>query len=492
MVEKSPVSEVELPQSPFLENGFRNFVLDQFVLDQHAIISAADLKGNITYVNNKFVEISGYSKAELNGQNHRIVKSEEHPSEFYKDLWRTLAAGQTWQGEIKNLKKNGDPYWVQATIVPRLNELGKPVEYISIRTDITDSKAAESLKQLKMSFDFIRSEVYMLWPDTLEFFYANRKALDQVGIKKEQIFSLTPTDVLKNSLTEAEFQDLLKPLREGREEIISFVMDRPGKDGEVFPAETLLQLVEPQGEKSRFIIVIRDITKRMQAEKAKSEFVATINHELRTPLTSIMGALGLIVSGAIGDDQNKVKSLVNLAYKNTERLKLMVDSLLDLEVIESGKIDIQVEKMDLSKLVKDSIDDNTGYGLKFGVSYITHGIENPVWVNADRNRLMQVMSNLLSNATKFSKKGNPVEISLTTDASMARISVKDFGPGIPEDARANIFEKFTQVDSSDTREKGGIGLGLNIAKQIVEALGGTIGFTSEVGKGSTFYFDLKR
>ncbi|MFT5136100.1 MAG: PAS domain S-box-containing protein, partial [Arenicella sp.] len=226
------------------------------------------------------------------------------------------------------------------------------------------------------------------------------------------------------------------------------------------------------------------------SDKTKSEFISTISHELRTPLTSIKGALSLIKAGVVDKSHEKFLLIVNMAYKNSARLHQLIDEILDIEKLDSGKIKMQMSVMDLSVLLDEAATTNRGFAEEYDVTFVRSGIEQPLFVRGDHDRLMQVMGNLLSNAAKFSRIGGKVEISLARHNGNLRIAVKDYGCGIVEESRATIFEKFTQADSSDVRQQGGSGLGLSIAKKLIEQHNGHIDFTSVVDKGTTFYVDL--
>ena len=215
-----------------------------------------------------------------------------------------------------------------------------------------------------------------------------------------------------------------------------------------------------------------------------------VSHELRTPLTSIKGALSLIKTGAIGDIPDKLKRMLDIAYNNSDRLIRLINDILDIEKIESGKMDFQIAPINLVALLEQAIEANKEYGANRGVSFALVTEVHRAMIDGDHDRLMQVLANLMSNAVKFSPEGGIVGITLSRHESGYRIEVADTGPGIPLEFRDKIFEKFSQADSTNSRQKGGTGLGLNISKAIVETLGGRIGFESEVGKGATFYFDL--
>lgn len=261
------------------------------------------------------------------------------------------------------------------------------------------------------------------------------------------------------------------------------------KDFSPFPAEVGINELTI-GNKSCYTLLIRDITYHKEIENMKNEFVSIVSHELRTPLTSIQGALGLVNSKAVGEVPEKAQELLDIALNNTIRLKDIINDILDIEKIEAGKIKYEFISLNLSNLIKESIDLNKPYGEKHHVNFVYENSLPDLNITTDKNRLLQVLSNLLSNAAKFSKKGQDVQISNEIIDNKIRISVKDNGIGIPDEYKDRIFEKFFQVASSTTRKIGGTGLGLSICKLIVNKLGGTINFDSKQGEGTTFYFDL--
>ena len=462
----------------------------KLALDEHAIVSIADIKGNITLVNDKFCDISGFSREELIGQNHRILKSGDHTLEFYEDLWQTISSGKPWHGEIKNRKKDGGNYWVKATIVPFLNEKGRPFQYVAVRTDITERKEVEEeISQFKTTLDRTHDCIFMFRPDTLRFFYVNQGGMDQVGYTEDELFGMRPFDI-KPDFDEQGFREIVQPLIEGPQQSVTFETVHQHRNGDLIPVEIFLQYIAPPDEEARFVAIVRDVSERKIVEKAKSEFVSTVSHELRTPLTSIKGALGLIRAGAIGDLPDKLKSMLDIAYNNSERLVLLINDILDMEKIQSGEMHFNMKPMDATALAKSAIEANQGYGAQHGVTFVLTGMDEEAFVHGDVDRLMQVMSNLMSNAVKFSPAQGSVEISVTRKGDIIRVTVSDKGPGIPENFRRRIFSRFSQADSSDTRQKSGTGLGLSISKAIIEDHGGTIGFDSVEGKGTTFFFEL--
>jgi PAS domain S-box-containing protein len=245
-----------------------------------------------------------------------------------------------------------------------------------------------------------------------------------------------------------------------------------------------------EGKVVGFYSLANDITELKRIDRMKSEFVSTVSHELRTPLTSIRGSLGLISGGVAGQLPDAVKTLVGIAKSNCERLIRLINDILDIEKIESGKMTLDLQVMELKPLLEQALAANEGYGTAKDVSLNLHCSEEDILVRADNDRLTQVVTNLLSNAMKFSPAGGIVDIIVERVESGVRVEVRDSGPGIPEEFRKRIFQKFSQADSSDTRQKGGTGLGLNISRAIIERLGGSIGFETRTGAGTTFYFEL--
>ena len=243
-------------------------------------------------------------------------------------------------------------------------------------------------------------------------------------------------------------------------------------------------------DRDEVLAIVRDISSRKEAERIKAEFVSTVSHEIRTPLTSIRGSLGLVAGGAVGEIPDQADAMINIALKNSERLTNLINDILDTEKIESGKMDFDRSALDLVALVEQSIEANQAYGESFKVRFEFEYTVPNAKVQADANRLMQVLANLLSNAVKFTPANETVSVCVSRQDEMLRVAVTDRGPGIPEEFHDKVFDKFTQLDTSNSRRNGGTGLGLSICKTIIRAMGGRIGFETEVGFGTTFYFDL--
>jgi len=315
----------------------------------------------------------------------------------------------------------------------------------------------------------------------------------------ERIFGYTPTHLVGRNVKllapepihSAHDGYLQNYITTGNAKIIGIGREVVGlrANGSTFPME--LEVAEFQLDNERlFLGVVRDITERKEVDRMKSEFISTVSHELRTPLTSIKGSLGMTVAGALGEIPEKARDMIDIAHKNTERLINLVNDILDIEKLQSGSMEFDFEELDLSKLVERSIEDNKGYAKEHGIEFILKESVPDIEVYVDGGRITQVIANLLSNAAKFSARGGKVEVSVVVQDGIPRVSISDHGTGIPEDFRDEVFGRFTQADSSDIRQRGGTGLGLNISKSIIEKHGGRIWFDTETGAGTTFHFDL--
>lgn len=235
----------------------------------------------------------------------------------------------------------------------------------------------------------------------------------------------------------------------------------------------------------------RNITEQKRVTQLKNEFISTVSHELRTPLTSIRGSLGLIAAGVTGELPAKAANLVKIAHSNSERLVHLINDILDMEKIESGKMVFDLRPMSIRPILEQAIAGSANYRPERRVQVVLLDDAPRVQAVVDADRLHQVITNFLSNAIKFSPADGIVSVTLERrERGLLRISVADRGSGIPEAFQARIFGKFEQADASNTRDQGGTGLGLSIAKAIVERLGGTIGFHDREGGGTVFFMDL--
>lgn len=333
------------------------------------------------------------------------------------------------------------------------------------------------------------TDAFFLYNLNGKFLDVNNQACTSLGYTRDELLTMSVSDIEVSSNSKHP-NEIWKGLKDGETIHVEAIHTR--KDGTTFPVEVNLGIIHV-GNESLLSVLARDISERKRVDKMKDEFISTVSHELRTPLTSIRGSLGLLTGGALGDIPDKAKEILVVACNNSERLLLLINDILDIQKIESSELEMEFKNVDLILLLKQAVQDNSSYADQYGVSLILEPSEKNVTINGNKDRLMQVMANLLSNAAKFSHPKGSVEISVNTDdENTVRISITDHGQGIPKEFYSTIFDRFTQHDSSDTRTKGGTGLGLNITKEIIEKHGGKIDFISDIGLGTTFYFDLPK
>ncbi len=291
-----------------------------------------------------------------------------------------------------------------------------------------------------------------------------------------------------------EYDDYVKAhVDVANHKMIGFGMEITGqrRDGSEFPMELGMREMRLD-EQRRFIGIVRDITERREAERAKNRFMAAVSHELRTPLTSVLGSLGLLAEGIGGELSERGKSLLNIARNNIERLSRLIGDILDIDEIHLGRLTLDVRRLDLMRLLDRVVQGNRHYAAGSGVRLvITHRVRGAV-IGADAGRLAHALNHLISNAIKYSPSGASVEVAVTSREDTFRISVRDHGPGIPERFHERVFQPFFRTDMPIGRDRGGTGLGLSIARAITEKHGGRIGLESRDGSGACFYIELPK
>ncbi|MBL4750035.1 MAG: PAS domain-containing sensor histidine kinase [Amylibacter sp.] len=473
-------------------NAIKNETAQQTeALNNHSLVTKTDSNSRITYVNEKFLEATGYTRKDLIGKSSRIYWADGADALLH-ELRNRLKAGNKWFGEVPIKTKSGKIIYTRTTYVPQTDRHGKLVSSIAIRTDITESKVATGDKNTRRALHILRDEIYMFEAGTLRFTYLNQTAMERCGwdentYPQKSLFE-RDMEIGENGAYDIKaFYNRARPLINGETEEITHELTIDNR-----PSEVKMQLVRPEIGKPYFMTIVRDISDRHAFNKTKDDFISTVSHELRTPVTSIKGALGLILSGAFGELSEKAQRMLDIAYRNADRLGLIINDILDLEKIAAGRMEFHLDAVDMAELIEDAIVENKPYSERYNVSMVANGLNDGVMCLCDKDRIFQVMNNLLSNAVKFSHKGGEVIIRLEEKADTIYVSIEDFGAGIPREAKATIFDRFTQADSSDRRAKGGTGLGLSIVKTLIEQQDGKIDFTSQWGKGTKFFFELPK
>ncbi|MBX9724564.1 MAG: PAS domain-containing sensor histidine kinase, partial [Candidatus Obscuribacterales bacterium] len=358
--------------------------------------------------------------------------------------------------------------------------------------DITDRKMTEDL--LKESEARTRSIIESMPVGLL--IMSDLGIIELVNPQMEKMFDMQATELISQHVSElfpTSDEFLPENFRAGvYHRLIGRVREFTArrKDKELFPTE-LSFIIFNTSDGVKLMVNIMDVSERHSMEKLKREFVTTVSHELRTPLTSIRGSLGLLAVGALGPVAEQAMKAVKIAERNALRLVNLINDLLDIEKLEAGKMDMVFENIDTAPIFERSFESVRPFADQFGIKLELKSKEN-YELCADCDRLVQVVINLLSNACKYSPKDGIVEVSLSEDADMVKVSIKDNGRGIPAELLPRMFERFQQVEAADAKRKGGTGLGLAICKAIVEQHNGTIGVESDYGTGSTFWFKLPK
>jgi hypothetical protein len=492
----------------------RDLESQKFALDQHAIVSVTDTRGRILDANAKFCTLTGYTLDELIGTNHRIVNSGTHPPEFFAQMWRTIAAGEVWHGEICNRSKDGSLHWVDASIVPMAGADGRPERYVAIRTDITERKRAEAALREQLHF---RSELLDAIPVAIYYkdadgrFLGMNRALEWLfGIDRQAAIGRTSAEVFSDGYADEHIERdrelLTRPTRQ------SYEMEMPLPDG---TPRTLYyskaSMTQASGAVTGMIGVIFDTTERKSLERrlgeakdaaeaaslAKSQFLANMSHEIRTPMNGIIGMTELVLDTALAPNQ---RDYLETVRQSADALMEIINDLLDLSKIEAGHMELESIEFEpralLEHLCRPIALSAQRKSLRFALE-LAPGV--PSLARGDPGRLRQVLVNLLGNAVKFTQAGS---VTLRVDARDAPgasgdgaieldCEVVDTGVGIPDDKQELVFDAFAQADSSTTRRFGGTGLGLAITRRLVEAMGGGISVSSEPGHGSRFRFTVR-
>ncbi len=397
-----------------------------------------------------------------------------------------------WHCEYRTLRDDGRVGWVQGHASPEPLDDGSTLWHGYIR-DITDEKEAElavadSEARLRGLFELSPVGIALNDYETGAFVDLNAALLRPTGYTREEFVALSYWDVTPREYAAQEAQQLESMEQTGR--YGPYEKEYIRKDGTRYPVLLNGMVVHDKSGRKLIWSIIEDISERKRIERMKNEFISTVSHELRTPLTSISGALGLLTGGAAGALPERMQEMLEIAHKNSQRLGLLINDLLDMEKLVAGKMRFEMQEQPLFPLLEQAVRSNQSYADQYEVHLMLDAEDDGVRVEVDADRLQQVLANLLSNAAKFSPEGGEVRMTMEHGEARVRVSVIDHGPGIPEAFRERIFQKFSQADASDTRQKGGSGLGLAITRELVERMGGEVGFDSVPDAGATFWFEL--
>ncbi len=514
-----------------------------------ATVVITDIDGNIEFVNPMFTEVTGYTAQEAMGQNPRVLKSDFHTQEFYRELWDTIKGGNDWRGELCNRKKGGEIYWESASISPIKNENGEIVNFIAVKEDITDRKNAilaleQNNRLINTMLDNLPIGIFMVDAINGKPIIANEHAKKLLGrgivddastetlsevymAYKAGSANLYPTEempIVRGMNGQASYVDDMEVLQPDGNRVFLEVYGCPvyNSNGEVWASlvgftditerkkaevalreseltlkeknEEYLALNEELTESNQRIIAINHdlVVARQKAEesdKLKSAFLANMSHEIRTPMNAIIGFSEMLLNPNLPNERKDFfAQILNTAC---HQLLNVVEDVIDISKIETGQMEVHQSEVQinqtLSRIKEIFLPQANSNGVQITTTKFFPDGEDRVITDA--NKLNQVLTNLVSNAVKFTDSGT-IQIAYSVRNKMLEFSVSDTGVGIDREHHELIFERFRQVEMGSTRQYGGTGLGLPISKSFVEMLGGTIWLESEPGKGSAFFFTI--
>jgi len=530
----SDVSQYQtLKELEELKNKIIKEITDyKYALDESSMVATTDQKGIIQYVNDNFSKISKYRSDELIGQDESIINSGDHNEEFIRDLWATIATGETWKGEMKNKAKDGTYYWVDTIIVPFVNEQGKPYKYLSIRTDITERKKAEEEHLLfeliiNSSDDAIISKDLngniMSWNRGAEtiFGYTTKEALgkhisliippeylsDELMIMEKIRQGVHvehyETKRLKKNERQIHVSLMVSPIKNtdgniiGVSKIARDITNRKSLESELKQLNTELeQMVEGRTKMLRESLVALENSKKelnhaLKTEKElnelKSRFVTMASHEFRTPLSTILSSTFLLENyNASSEVEKRAKHLKYIRRAVTD-MKSTLEDFLSLGKLEEGLIKPHMEVIsadELSTKIKDIIEEMEHHCKN--QQRIVFQQQNAFPVYVDKKFFRNVLHNLLSNAIKYSPPGSIIQINSTINKDQLLVSVEDKGIGIPEEDIEHLSDRFFRAKNASDIQ--GTGLGLHIVGRYLSLMNGHIEINSKLNLGTTFSF----
>lgn len=480
----------------------------KYALDQSCIVAITDQKGTIIHANDNFCKISKYSREELIGQDHRIINSGYHSKEFIKNIWATIAKGQIWRGELRNRAKDGTIYWVDTTIIPFLNEEGKPYQYVAIRSDITNRKNTE--EYLKETLKEISDYKYALDESSIVAITDQKGIIKYVNanfckISKYSASELIGQDhrIINSGYHSKEFiRSLWVTIANGK--IWRGELKNKAKDGTIYWVDTtIIPFLNESGKPYQYVAIRSDITSRKTAEEKLNQlneeleervrqrteeleaFSYSVSHDLRSPLRAVNGYARILEEDYLPVLDEEGRRLLSEVQYNAVRMGVLIDDLLDFSRL--GRKEINKSFIDMTELAASCLRElNKGGQHKAEVKI------NPLHpVMADRSLMDHVWANLLSNAIKYSSaKEHPlIEVSSKAEDGQLIYSVKDNGAGFEMEYAHKLFGVFQRLHS--LHEFEGSGVGLAIVQRVINRHGGTVWADGKPGEGATFYFSLQ-
>jgi PAS domain S-box-containing protein len=386
---------------------------------------------------------------------------------------------------------------IQATRV--LSE-GKPVPRLTVRTADEVGELAEAfnemtrkLRDTTVSRDYLdrvletMGECLVVTGPDGTITRVNRAVCSLSGVGEDELLGQNCRDLFRAPQGHVSLLDALGPDGSAR----GLETELLARGGESVPVMISVGAMEENlGRARSYVVVAADIGERLRHEEQKDEFVTMIHHEVRAPLTAVRGAIGLLEGGVAGELGERGKELVEIALRNSERMGRLVNDILASRKLDSGRMEFRLEKVEMMPLVEQAIDSTLAYASNHKVRFeLEEGVPGAT-VRVDPDRMIQVLTNVLSNAVRFSAEDDVVTVNASRQDQMLRVAVSDAGPGIPEDFRDHVFEAFARGEHDDWRHRSGTGLGMSISKGIIEELGGAITFETELGTGTTFLIDI--
>ena len=488
------------------------------LIDEFLIITKTDPNGIITYVNDGFVKISGYSREELLGKPHNIVRHPDVSKSFFRTLWhRIKEKKEAWKGVVKNLSKDGKVYFVESMIIPILDREGNVKEYISLRKDIT--KRIKKERELNSEQRFIRKvinhqdSIIILTNEEQGLLDVNQKFYEYVDFKSIDEFKkyfkcvgdmFVPEEDMMYSCAIDWIEDIYHnqntPYKakfiDKNNKITYFSI----KVDKINASPSRMRKYQLKN-KELYIMTLHDITdlemalqKAKAGTEAKSRFLANMSHEIRTPLNGIIGFAELLSKTDLTPEQRRY---IDTITKSSKTLLGIINDILDFSKVESGNMSLEYLHFNPVAELEPTLSLFNARMVEKNISYILY-IDPylPQKIYLDPLRLKQVISNLIGNAVKFTPEGGKIEVEIDfsriDDSTISlNFSVRDTGIGISPEQQKKIFNPFSQADESTTRKFGGTGLGLSISKSFVELMGGRLQVESQLGKGSRFFFSVR-